>query len=206
LLRIACDLDGTLADMDGALRREARALFGGDVCLTELTEAESRRLWSHVAQVQDFWLTLDEVEPGAVARLASLASVHGWEVLFVTQRPASAGDSVQRQTQRWLQRRGFDLPSVYVVNASRGRVAAALALDAVLDDRPDNCLDVITDSNARALLVWRGDPAAIPPATADLGIEPVFSMAEAFAILVRMSVRAGQPLRLVHRLRAAVGF
>jgi hypothetical protein len=32
-LRIACDLDGTIADMDAALQREARRLFGPDVDL-----------------------------------------------------------------------------------------------------------------------------------------------------------------------------
>src|SRR6187549_3800645 len=32
-LRIACDLDGTLADMDSALQREAERLFGLDVDL-----------------------------------------------------------------------------------------------------------------------------------------------------------------------------
>ena len=32
-LRIACDLDGTVADMDAALQREARRLFGADVDL-----------------------------------------------------------------------------------------------------------------------------------------------------------------------------
>ena len=30
-LRIACDLDGTVADMDAALQREAERLFGPDV-------------------------------------------------------------------------------------------------------------------------------------------------------------------------------
>ena len=32
-LRIACDLDGTVADMDAALQREAQRLFGPDVAL-----------------------------------------------------------------------------------------------------------------------------------------------------------------------------
>jgi hypothetical protein len=32
-LRIACDLDGTIADMDAALQREAKRLFGPEVDL-----------------------------------------------------------------------------------------------------------------------------------------------------------------------------
>ena len=204
-LRIACDLDGTLADMDAALQREARALFGAEATVGDLTDAQSRRLWIRVGEIEDFWVTLDEIEPGAVARLAAFAALYGWEVLFVTQRPASAGETVQRQSQRWLQAHGFELPSVYVLGGSRGPVAEALALDAVLDDRPDNCVDIVTDSKARALLVWRRDPASIPPGTSQLGIEPVCSMAEALAILQQMSVRADQPRGLVRRVRAAFG-
>jgi hypothetical protein len=204
-LRIACDLDGTLADMDAALQREARALFGPEAAVGDLTDAQRRRLWIRVGEIEDFWLTLDEIEPGAVGRLGELASEYGWEVLFVTQRPASAGQAVQRQSQRWLQAHGFELPSVYVVIGSRGPLAATLALDAVLDDRPDNCVDIVTDSDARALLVWRRDPASIPPGTSQLGIEPVSSIAEALAILQQMSDRANQPLGLVRRVRAAFG-
>ena len=42
-LRIACDLDGTIADMDAALQRELRRLFGPDV---DLHAAVSRPLES----------------------------------------------------------------------------------------------------------------------------------------------------------------
>src|SRR5688500_12025487 len=103
-LRIACDLDGTLADMDAALQREAERFFGPDVDLhaspsrriesaedveeeiaaapeeeseppaasptrRALTRAELRQLWSHVGEVNDFWVSLGEVEAGAVAQL-----------------------------------------------------------------------------------------------------------------------------------------
>jgi hypothetical protein len=42
-LRLACDLDGTVADMDAALQREARRLFGPDV---DLHASEKRPLES----------------------------------------------------------------------------------------------------------------------------------------------------------------
>src|SRR5688500_18667373 len=191
-LRIACDLDGTLADMETGLQREAEALFGPDVDLRAgsslplaplqspahfpgpsqhadapvaapeaelsrrrpLTDRERRRLWAHVGGVDGFWEGLAEIEPGAVARLSALASQHRWEVLCITQRPEGAGDTAQRQTQRWLRAQGFELPAVYVMSGARGKLAAALALDAVIDDRPDNCVDVVTDSDTRAILVW----------------------------------------------------
>jgi hypothetical protein len=239
-LRIACDLDGTLADMEIALQREAERLFGPGVSLrgvkipaveespaiddpagdparvnsaaataangerTGLTSKQMRRLWKHALKIEDFWQGLSEIEPGSVARLAALASTHRWEVLFLTQRPASAGRTAQLQSQRWLEARGFGLPSVYVMAGSRGRVADALALDVVIDDRFENCLDVVTDSKARAILVWRDTDAALPAAAARLGIELVFSMTEALNLL-EQTTRAEKPAGIVDRLRAAIG-
>jgi hypothetical protein len=232
-LRIACDLDGTLADMDAALQREAERLFGPGVSLrgaslpeadetgrlkpaatpsgddelprvTGLTDPEMRRLWKEVRGLENFWMTLPEIEPGAVARLFALSTLHGWEMLFLTRRPATAGDTAQVQTQRWLEAHGFALPSVYVMSGSRGKVTDALALDALIDDRPENCLDVITDSKARALLVWRDAPHAVPPAAARLGIETVSSMADALELL-QQPAHAARPGGLVGRLRSAIG-
>src|SRR5439155_24554013 len=101
---------------------------------------------------------------------AALATDRRWETIFLTKRPASAGATSQVQTQRWLESKGFRLPSVYVVQGSRGRIAAALALDFVIDDTPENCLDVVVDSRARAILVWRDDQGPITGAGQKLGI------------------------------------
>ena len=104
----------------------------------------------------DFWETLDEIESGAIKRLAALTEDRRWEVIFLTSRPPSDGSTVQRQSQRWLERHGFPLPSAYVVQGSRGLIAKALQIDLVIDDRPENCLDVVLESQAGAILVWRG--------------------------------------------------
>jgi len=61
----------------------------------------------------------------------------------------------------------------------RGKVAASLTLDAVIDDRPENCLDVTSDSSAKPVLVWRHGPECLPPGVSRLNIEVVSSMAEA---------------------------
>ena len=60
----------------------------------------------------------------------ALAAANRWEILFLTQRPTTAGDTAQVQSQRWLRAQGFDMPSVFVMNGSRGKLAAALHLDA----------------------------------------------------------------------------
>lgn len=247
-LRIAVDLDGTLADMDAALQREAERLFGPDADLRArapietvpdsatsagrpkpssaaahaspavpgdedapartrrmpLTDSQLRELWRHVRRIDDFWTTLDEAEPGAVAQLFELASMHAWEVIFLTQRPATTGDTAQRQSQRWLDAHGFAYPSVYVMKGSRGKAADALALHAVLDDSPENCVDVKSDSRARALLIWRAERQAVPSFAARLEIDVVFSMAEALERLTRMT-RPDGPRRFLARLRGAFG-
>lgn len=197
-LRIAFDLDGTLADLDSALAEISRRLFGSEpeaVAPAEATEemADDRvtpprvrsltprqqsMVWETARRTPDFWETLDETEPGIVARLSALARAGRWEVIFLTQRPSSEGETTQRQSQRWLQAKGFDLPGVFVVTGSRGRVAAALDLDLVVDDRPENCLDVTVDSKARAALIVRGGGPAVPANAARLGIEAVPSVGE----------------------------
>ena len=168
-LRIAFDIDGVLADMRGALRREASRLGIGPEAVparedtassddtasstTKMSDRDQRRLWAEVTKIENFWGTLDELEPGSIRRLDALVAARRWEVLFITMRPPTAGETVQRQSQRWLERCGFRLPSVYVVSGSRGKVASALDLDIVVDDRPENCVDVKADSRARAILV-----------------------------------------------------
>jgi hypothetical protein len=159
-----------------------------------MTARQQRRLWNHVESIEDFWTTLDEHEPGMVARLAALALERRWEIIFLTKRPESAGATAQLQSQRWLDAKGFRLPSVYVVQGSRGRIAASLGLDIVVDDRPENCLDVVVDSKARAILVWRGDESQVPAAARRLGIGVVKSVAECLDILTQVeSARREQP-------------
>jgi hypothetical protein len=241
-LRIACDLDGTLADMESALQREAESLFGPEVDLRAgsslplaalqsparfedrgaendavdaqgsrgssrrpLTSREQKALWARVGQIENFWRGLAEIEPGAVARLGELANAHRWEVIFLTQRPGGAGATAQRQSQLWLHANGFNYPSVFVMNGSRGKVAEALALDAVIDDRADNCLDVVADSKATALLVWRDDPATIPPGARQLGVTVTYSFAEAITHLEKMMADRQRPEGLLDRVRKAMG-
>ena len=157
-----------------------------------MTSRQQRQLWRHVEAVDSFWEHLPEIEPGAVKRLAAVASDRRWEVIFLTKRPETAGATSQMQTQRWLELHGFVLPSVYVVQGSRGRIAAALGLDIVIDDRPENCLDVVVDSKARAILVWREDEKYLPPATKRLGIGVVTSVAECLDILTQVDSSAAR--------------
>lgn len=250
-LRIAFDLDGVFADMEGELTRQAEALFGSQrspvgseaspvavagqqsaggspkstaggqkrpaspaeesrsdeppLTRLPLTARQLRRLWDHVETIDNFWETLGELEPGSVARLAAIASDRRWEVIFLTRRPASAGLPTQVQTQRWLQAKGFALPSVFVVQTSRGRIAASLALDFVVDDTPENCLDVVVDSRARAILIWRNEREQLPAAARRLGIGVVRSVGECLGILAEIDAPLHEKPTMMDRVMRLLG-
>src|SRR4029079_6896468 len=97
---------------------------------------------------------------------------------------------------------GFRRPRVFVVQGSRGRIAAALALDVVVDDRPENCLDVVVDSKARAIFVCRG-PAE--PAAQRLGIGVVRSVAECLDVLTEIDRSTREQPGLMSRVKRALG-
>lgn len=232
-LRLGFDLDGVLADLNGALAREALRLFpgidlhkaaeasadpagpaGGDTDADPseivpptlaLTRRQERQLWDEVRRIENFWETLDETEPGIVRRLHDTARARRWEVMFLTSRPRTAGDIVQLQSQRWLERHGFDYPSLFVVSTSRGRIAAALELDVVVDDRPENCLDIAIDSKARAILIWRGEQGAVPASARRLGIGGVDSVAACLDLLVQADSQDGSERSIVDRLKGLLG-
>ena len=222
-LRIGCDLDGVLADMEAALVREAEKLFGarpkrdesrrqsldassmGDIVPSEvadnaplqhelqLSDRERRALWRHVRSIEDFWESLDETEPGIVRKLASLAADRRWEIIFLTRRPTTSGDTAQLQSQRWLLEKGFPLPSVYVVTASRGLIAAGLTLDIVVDDTPENCVDVASDSKALTIAIFRSTGVAPPPILKNMGIHMVSTTAECLDLLTEIDSSLNQP-------------
>ena len=149
-----------------------------------LSARQVSRLWRHVEKIDGFWQSLGEIEPGTVKRLWTIALERRWEVIFLTKRPATHGATAQVQSQRWLAANGFERPSVYVVQRSRGRIAAALQLDVVVDDRHENCYDVVVDSGARAILVWRGR-GQFSAAAERLGVEVVGTVGECLDLLCR---------------------
>ena len=224
-LRIAFDMDGVLADMHAALALEAHTLFtqheesavhaledalDDHTTSTDspskspqltLTAQQTAMLWQRVASKLDFWEGLAETEPGIVSRLAHMAEVRRWDVLFLTQRPPTRGATVQKQTQAWLRRHGFDYPSVFTTRGSRGAIAAALHLDVVVDDRFEGCVDVADESPARAILVARHADDRLHTRANRLGVTVVQSVGECLDLLDR--AEDGRPAisGLVSRLK-----
>jgi uncharacterized HAD superfamily protein len=242
-LRVGFDLDGTVADMYSALRREAISLFGEEVLQSaappppppakadkgdkadkdpkdgsakpeedpvvmhelHLTSRQQAQLWDHVRRLENFWTTLPELEPGIIARIARAATERRWEVIFLTTRPATEGELVQLQSQRWLEAHGFPYPSVYVVHRSRGKIADALGLDAFVDDRPENCLDIAVESKAKVILVWHGSLKDVPAGAKRLGVRAVTSIKDALTLLEQLDDVRTQPSLMRSIKRAITG-
>jgi hypothetical protein len=183
----AAEADDHSTEVGPAGQRSAEPLENTPALLSlNMTSRQQRKLWRHVESVENFWEKLNELEPGVVKRLATIAAERRWEIIFLTKRPETAGSTAQVQTQQWLQSKGFATPSVFVVQGSRGRIAAALDLHIVVDDRPENCLDVVVDSKARAILVWRDDEKLVPAGARRLGIGVVKTMTECLDILTEV--------------------
>jgi hypothetical protein len=163
-----------------------------------VTQARAMRrhndlIWHAIESTPDFWTTLKPIESGVVARLWEATQKHRWEVFFITQRPATAGESVQRQTQRWLVEQGFELPSVIPLSGSRGKACQALKIDFLVDDTARNCVDVISDSSARAVLITSGVDEFTESGAKRLGIFTVKSAAQAIDVLEQATLAKANP-------------
>lgn len=241
-LRMAFDMDGTLADLSSAYAEMEERLFGAEEAEHERPAPEAReeeqqthdgapaaattrdnrsaserrtplrrgirhreRVWRAIEETPNFWTTLKPLENGAIERLYRLACEHNWEVFFVTQRPATAGATVQWQTHKWLVEHGFGTPSVIPLSGGRGRCAAALQLDYLIDDTPQNCVDVLSDSSTRAILLVDADDPVAASSARRLGIGTARNIHEVLDLLVQATEARANPT-LFEKLRKLVGW
>ena len=160
-LRLGFDLDGVLADFQAGLNQACQDPSGAaddTDSSQDRSTIELKRAWRRIIQSENWWTTLRAYEPDQIARLYALSRRNRWEVFFLTKRPRTVGDTVQIQTQWWIEQHGFYLPSVATVPSSRGEIVRALRLDLVVDDQLIECADCVSASAAKAVLMLR-DPA-----------------------------------------------
>ena len=192
-LRIGIDIDGVLADFRTAFHAAAKRCLRHDIddsadleSAGPLSPEDVRRVWEYIAKTQNWWMDVPAYEPDQIARLYSVMRAVGWEVFFMTKRPPSAGDSVQFQTQWWIERFGFYLPAVLTVPGSRGDIANGLRLDMIIDDQLINCVEVVSTAPTKAILMLRAADAAAKDHASSRGIGVVACLSEAITVLERL--------------------
>ena len=206
-LRIGMDIDGVLADFRTAFHLAAKKSLNRDVrevtdpkSSEQLDDRDVRRVWEYIARTTNWWMDLQPYEQDQIARLYDLTRAASWEVVFVTNRPASAGDSVQFQTQWWLERQGFYLPAVVTVPGSRGELANALRFDLLVDDLLRNCIDVVSGSACKSILMLREEDDTMRQHATNRGIGVVATLGQLLPVLERLHddlpKRRGRMLRL----------
>src|SRR5687767_4442715 len=163
------------------------------------------RVWRIIEATPDFWTKLKPIDADAITRLNALTREHNWEVFFITQRPATAGGTVQWQTHKWLREHGFDMPNVIPLSGARGKVAAALHLDYLIDDTPQNCVDVLSDSSTRAILLVDADDPLAESSARRLGIGTARNIHDVLDLLVQATAARANP-SLFEKLRKLVGW
>jgi hypothetical protein len=204
MLRLGVDVDGVVADFRSAFRALAQRELGraADDVEKQLAKPDVDRLWRAVAGSVNWWVGVPPYEPDQISRLYTESRRRRWEIFFITSRPASAGDTVQLQTQVWLEKYNFILPSVLTAPAgARGELARSLRLDLTVDDRMVNCLEIISASNSKALMVLRGNAEPSTRESAEArGIGVVSSLSQGLDAIERLdelqTTRRGRLVRL----------
>jgi 5'(3')-deoxyribonucleotidase len=106
------------------------------------TAAQVTAAWDALKANPFFWVRL-AARPKAAEDIALLNTLtqHGHEVYFITTRP---GVHAKFQTESWLRTRGMIMPTVLIAEsaASKGAIARGLRLDAMIDDRPANLIEM----------------------------------------------------------------
>ena len=190
-LRAGFDIDGVLADFRTAFEHETRHHLSGPVDSDRaetdaVTSQELKLIWARIMRTPNWWTTVKAFEPDQIGRLYDLVRSRRWEVVFMTKRPATLGEPVQFQTQHWLEQQGFHYPAVVTVPGSRGELVNALRLDVMVDDQLLNCVDVVTSSHTKALLLMRERGAQLEAQALERGIGVVRSLADAIDAMLTL--------------------
>lgn len=148
-LKLGVDVDGVVANFNAAYRKVCQELFGGTydeepTCWGYgnwgLTAEQHSWAWQKIKSTLDFYAWLEPLECMRGFNMERFADSH--DLFFITTRPATAGASITKQTAFWLQS-FLRVPfQTVLVTKNKGEYARVLKLDAFIDDKPENLVDV----------------------------------------------------------------
>lgn len=156
--KIGFDVDGVLANFTVGYAAKIIEVIGRDLFQPDditdpkswdwdldagYTKAETKETWRRIMAAPQFWLELP-----ALAGMTELVNEF-WnsplgeraQIYFITAR---AGEP-KRITEMWLSNNGILNPTV-LMTPHKGLTARALELDAYIDDKLENALDVAVDA------------------------------------------------------------
>lgn len=157
---IGIDLDEVCADFVGGFNRRAYDILGPTVIRTdkdyrwpcwEITDAlnitpeQEHDVWNDIMQRGAFWGHLP-ILPGVRKSLRILQELEAKGVarlVFITARPEVAGNLTYRETVNWLRQVAFVNDPYVIIAHDKGAVARAVGLTHFIDDKFQNCVEVL---------------------------------------------------------------
>jgi 5'(3')-deoxyribonucleotidase len=163
-MKIGIDMDDVLCDFQKRFVALLNEMYGRPPLSTapidwnwsncEVSVEEMKAAWAKAATVRNLWGNLEplpEFDKETVRLLQDANARH--DVFFVTNRFNTPGQSPLKQTKAWLVNSAYiAMPNVLIAK-DKGPMASVLELDAFIDDRPKNVIDVLeARPNARVYL------------------------------------------------------
>ena len=109
-----------------------------------VSKEEMGAAWKASEGIRNLWSDLEPLPSFDEETIELLRiTIVRHDVFFVTNRYDTPGASPMKQTKYWFAvNAGIQSPNV-LISKEKGPMASVLQLDAFLDDRPKNCLDVL---------------------------------------------------------------
>ena len=110
----------------------------------QVSEDERAAAWKKAASIKNLWSNLEPL-PAFDAETIDLLQItmQRHDVFFVTNRFDTPGASPMKQTKYWFYVNAFIQAPNVLIAKDKGPMASVLQLDAFIDDRPKNVLDVL---------------------------------------------------------------